>query len=57
MRTLTRAELLALEEVIKYMHDAEERHYEECTDQEKKEHIFQSVLKLKPVLEEEGMWE
>jgi hypothetical protein len=57
MRTLTRAELLALEEVIKYMHDAEERHYEECTEQEKKEHIFKSVLKLKPILEEEGMWE
>jgi len=45
MRPLTRAELLALEEVIKYMYDAEEEHYSHCTEQEKKEHIFKSAFK------------
>lgn len=55
MRPLTKAEIKALEEVIKYMIDAEKTHYEECTREEQKKHIYVDVLKLVPILTEEGI--
>ena len=55
MRPLTKAEMKALEEVVKYMIEAEETHYEECSKQEQEKHIYNDVLKLKSILDDEGI--
>jgi hypothetical protein len=55
MRPLTKAEMKALEEVVKYMMDAEQRHYEESAPDEKEHHIYKEVLKLIPILTDEGV--
>ena len=52
--TLSYDEYCALAEVVDYLENEEERHYEEChnnPNEDNEDHIWHSVLKLKEKLE------
>ena len=58
---LNKKDILALADVVDYMHDDELKHYEECIgtgdDEGTKYHIWHSILRLSLTLKEYNMKE
>ena len=56
---LNKKDLLALADVVDYMHDHELKHYEECigNNEEAENHIWHSILRLSLTLKEYNMKE
>ena len=46
--------LNSLKKVIDYMHEFESKHYEECEDKEKLDHIYNDVLILEKMMQRKG---
>ena len=46
--------LNSLKKVIDYMHEFESKHYEECDDKEKLDHIYNDVLILEKMMQRKG---
>jgi hypothetical protein len=42
--------LKSLKQVVKYMHESEEKHFEECEEHEKENHVYNHVLVLQKFL-------
>ena len=47
--------LESLKKVVEYMHEFELKHYEECEDQEKDNHIYNDVITLQKFIETWGL--
>lgn len=47
--------LESLKKVVEYMHEFELKHYEECEDQEKNNHIYNDVITLQKFIETWGL--
>ena len=49
--------LNSLKKILDYMHEFESKHYEECEDKEKLDHIYNDVLVLDKLTEQKSMSE
>jgi|TARA_R100000081_G_scaffold45362_1_gene21446 hypothetical protein len=49
--------LNSLKKVIDYMHEFESKHYEECGDEEKLDHIYNDVLVLDKLTKQKSISE
>tara|TARA_R100001015_G_C4560297_1_gene120275 strand:+ start:243 stop:407 length:165 start_codon:yes stop_codon:yes gene_type:complete len=48
-------EIKSLKKVVEYMHEFELKHYEECEEQERDNHIYNDVLTLQKFIETWGL--
>jgi reverse gyrase len=49
-KSMKKEVLESLKKVVEYMHEFEFKHFEECDDEEKQNHIYKDVLKLQNFL-------